>query len=102
MQRVAKLICVYLLLILFGTTEAGASNSAFTGTKSCLTCHSEQHQDWKGSHHDLAMQHASKDAMLGDFNNSEFTAKGVTTRFFHQRRKVLHQYRRGRWQHAGF
>jgi len=59
-----------------------AAPSDFTGTKSCATCHGEQHESWQNSHHDLAMQHASKDTVLGDFNGAEFSANGVSSRFF--------------------
>ncbi len=61
---------------------ANAAEDEFTGTKSCISCHDEQHRNWQGSHHDLAMQHANQDSMLGDFNNSEFSANGITSRFF--------------------
>ena len=61
---------------------ANAAESEFTLTKSCIACHTQEHHLWQGSHHDLAMQHASKETMLGDFNNTEFTANGITSRFF--------------------
>ena len=37
--------------------------------------------NWSGSHHDLAMQHASDATILGDFDNAEFTYGGITTTF---------------------
>ena len=40
------------------------------------------YRDWSGSHHDLAMQVAGQDSVLGDFNDSAFVNYGVTTRFF--------------------
>lgn len=68
-------------------TEAPASNfplaqTAYVDDVDCATCHSQQYQDWTGSHHDLAMQVASEESVLGDFNDSEFVNFGVTTRFF--------------------
>lgn len=71
-----------LFILLNAISVANADQDGFTGTKTCIGCHAEQHQLWQGSHHDLAMQHASKDTMLGDFNNTEFSANGVTSRFF--------------------
>ena len=47
----------------------------------CQGCHSEQVKDWQGSHHQLAMQPANADTMLGDFNNVTFKAEKETTVF---------------------
>jgi len=82
MLRTLLLAITPFFIFLTGISGANAAESEFTLTKSCISCHTEQHQDWLGSHHDLAMQHASKDTMLGDFNNTEFTANGITSRFF--------------------
>ena len=71
-----------LCIILTGMSVANAAENEFTGSKSCTGCHVDQQQDWQGSHHDLAMQHATEDSMLGDFNNSEFSANGIWSRFF--------------------
>ena len=47
----------------------------------CQGCHSAQVKDWQGSHHQLAMQEANADTLLGDFNNVTFKAENETTRF---------------------
>ncbi|MGY2190092.1 tetratricopeptide repeat protein [Pseudomonas sp. SDO5591_S426] len=47
----------------------------------CQGCHSTQVKDWQGSHHQLAMQEANAETMLGDFNNVTFKAENETTRF---------------------
>ncbi|VVM53991.1 tetratricopeptide repeat protein [Pseudomonas fluorescens] len=47
----------------------------------CQGCHSEQVKDWQGSHHQLAMQAANAETMLGDFNNVVFKAENEITRF---------------------
>lgn len=47
----------------------------------CQGCHSAQVKDWQGSHHQLAMQEANADTMLGDFNNVTFKAENEATRF---------------------
>lgn len=47
----------------------------------CQGCHTEQVKDWQGSHHQLAMQAANGETMLGDFNNVAFKAENETTRF---------------------
>ncbi len=82
MLRVLKTGYVSLFILLAGVSGANAAESRFTGTRSCVGCHAEQHRDWQGSHHDLAMQHATKNSMLGDFDNAEFSANGITSRFF--------------------
>jgi len=71
-----------LLFSVIGISTLSAAINEFTGTESCISCHAEQHQLWQGSHHDLAMQHANKETVLGDFNDSMFIANGITTRFF--------------------
>ncbi len=47
----------------------------------CQGCHSEQVKDWQGSHHQLAMQPATAETTLGDFNNVTFKAENETTKF---------------------
>ena len=37
---------------------------------------------FRGSHHDRAMQEATEQTVLGDFNNAKFPYAGVTSRFF--------------------
>jgi hypothetical protein len=57
-------------------------SAEFVGNTQCASCHSEQMEQWQGSHHDLAMQVASEDTVLGDFNNTVHKKDNVTTRFF--------------------
>ncbi len=59
-----------------------AASPAYLGAKSCVQCHQEQFDAWKGSHHDLAMQHASAKSVLGDFDGSRYKNNGVATTFF--------------------
>ncbi len=68
------------------TSPAGTlpGEVAFVDSQLCADCHQVQHQQWLGSHHDLAMQVASADTVLGDFEGSSFTHFGVTTRFYEQ------------------
>ena len=55
----------------------------------CAGCHEAQHKAWTGSHHDLAMQDASEQTVLGDFNDARFTYAGVTSRFFRRDGKFV-------------
>ena len=54
----------------------------YTGSQACAQCHQQEYEDWRGSHHDLAMQEATPDTVLGDFKDATFTYGGVTTRFY--------------------
>jgi tetratricopeptide (TPR) repeat protein len=62
------------------TTVAPADG--FVDNRSCENCHQEEFDRWRNSHHDLAMQLAAVDTVLGDFNDSAFTHAGFTSRFF--------------------
>jgi predicted CXXCH cytochrome family protein len=68
---------------------AAANPVEFVDNKECVTCHRGQESGWTGSHHDLAMQLADGETVLGDFNNSHFTHQGNTTRFFKRGSKFL-------------
>jgi tetratricopeptide (TPR) repeat protein len=48
----------------------------------CAECHEAEARSWQGSHHDLAMQPANEETVLGDFEDASFEALGLTTRFF--------------------
>ena len=87
-QKLLSALIVFCILSA-NVALANAVESEFTGTQSCISCHSEQHQLWENSHHDMAMQHANKDTVLADFNNTEFTANGFTTRFFTRQGKYF-------------
>ena len=53
----------------------------YVGKQACSECHSEQLNDWQGSHHDLAMQLATPETVLANFDNTEFTYHGVKSIF---------------------
>ena len=73
-----------LLLLLSWPTSANdaVSRPDFVGRQVCANCHAAQEKLWQGSHHDLAMQHASDATVLGDFNDSDFSHAGINSRFF--------------------
>ena len=47
-----------------------------------MDCHQEEAQAWTGSHHDLAMAHATDSTVLGDFSGVIYTHGSVTSTFF--------------------
>ncbi|NWA02660.1 tetratricopeptide repeat protein [Pseudomonas gingeri] len=48
----------------------------------CQGCHSAQVKDWQGSHHQLAMQAATTETVLGDFADVSVDLEQQKTRFF--------------------
>ncbi len=62
--------------------EINQFHVAYTGGESCTECHKLEHDLWLESHHAKAMDTASVESVLGDFNNAEFTSQGVTSRFY--------------------
>ena len=55
---------------------------AYVGDRSCAECHAKQSKEWQGSNHQRAMQPATAETVLGDFNGATFSRHGVTSRFF--------------------
>lgn len=63
-----------------GTSELSEQN--FLGDQSCGSCHQKEYDDWLGSHHDLAMQEANSNTVLGNFDDARFESNGVKSNFF--------------------
>ncbi len=75
----SRFLILFALFVLPGTYA-----HAFTGSDSCKSCHAEEHREWQGSHHDLAMQLPTPETVLGNFNDATFTRGEVTTRFYRE------------------
>lgn len=60
---------------------ATAEGASYVGNAACSGCHEQATAEWAGSHHDLAMQEATPETVLGDFSNATFNYFGVTTTF---------------------
>ena len=56
--------------------------NSFVGSPACAGCHETEHELWRGSHHDLAMQEATAQSVLGNFNDEKFSNYGLISRFF--------------------
>lgn len=54
----------------------------YVGAATCAGCHEDEHNLWQGSHHDLAMQPATAETVLGDFSGATFEYFGTTSTFF--------------------
>ena len=57
--------------------EAPSARPTYVGRGSCIECHRREHELWRNSHHDLAMQEATAATVLGDFDDAELTYAGV-------------------------
>jgi len=65
----------------FGELIPGAD---YVGRESCKECHLREYDLFTGSDHDMAMDHATDETVLGDFNDATFEHFGVTSRFYRQ------------------
>lgn len=65
--------------------------ATYVGRQRCADCHQTETQQWIGSHHDLAMDRATPETVLGDFNDAELTQFGVTSKMFRLDGKYLVQ-----------
>lgn len=79
-KRVCCTVTVWLLLLLSGYAVAQPAN--YVGSETCIDCHVEQVEAWQGSHHDMAMKHADKASVLGDFGDVRVMHQGKENRFF--------------------
>lgn len=65
------------------------TNARYVGRQSCVDCHQQQHEDWTGSHHDHAMDLATDETVLADFDDVTFERLGLKTRFFRDGERFL-------------
>jgi tetratricopeptide (TPR) repeat protein len=86
-----------LLICLAIITAAPAARAAplhlqapeYVGKAVCAECHGEQAALHTGSHHDLAMQPATGQTVLGDFDDAELSYAGVTSRFYREGNRFM-------------
>ena len=58
------------------------AESGFADNDTCAGCHRAEFEAWMGSDHQLAMQVADENSILGDFDDASITIDGVKSRFF--------------------
>jgi Flp pilus assembly protein TadD len=63
--------------------------ATYVGRASCVECHRKEVEEWLGSDHERAMDLATEETVLGDFNNVEFTRHGITSRLFRDGEKFM-------------
>jgi predicted CXXCH cytochrome family protein len=62
---------------------------SFVGSETCAGCHRGEAKLWHASQHAHAMAHATKDTVLGDFNDASFDYFGVHSRLFRDGDKFM-------------
>jgi tetratricopeptide (TPR) repeat protein len=63
-------------------TDGGEAAAAYVGSGACAECHEREYAAWRGSDHDLAMDVATEQTVLGDFDDATLPWFGVTSTFF--------------------
>ena len=89
---IAILLSVPLYLGMQATRKpprTGPSKPLYVGSGACRDCHQKEYAAWKGSNHALAMLAPGPGTVLGDFNNTEFTDRGKTWRFYKKQTKYF-------------
>lgn len=62
---------------------------AYVGLHTCVECHAAEVEEWTGSDHDRAMELATDESVLGDFNDVQFTQHGLTSRMYRDGRRFM-------------
>lgn len=75
MRRLLATACLLFIVI-----ECKAAE--YVGATVCGSCHDTAYQAWQKSHHFRSMLVASEASVLGDFDSTELTVKGVVSRFY--------------------
>lgn len=85
----------FLIVAVCGTVLAGlavavdwltafpkGAKATYVGRATCAECHKKQHGEWIGSHHDLAMDLATPETVLADFENQQLRYFDITATMF--------------------
>ena len=86
MARILSILCsLWLTTYVVAEPPVLASDdNGYAGAAACAGCHEIEHDLWLGSHHDLAMQPATPDTVLGDFADATFEHFGTTSTFYRE------------------
>jgi predicted CXXCH cytochrome family protein len=87
-KRLAKVLALATLalagvvLAVWFTLRKPLPPLAWVGTTACASCHDDAYRNWLQSDHRHAMEPATGQAVLGNFNNAGFDYAGTRSRFF--------------------
>jgi predicted CXXCH cytochrome family protein len=70
-------------------TSGAAPALAFVGSEACAECHQAEAVLWQKSQHKHAMEHATAESVLGNFDDAGFDHFGVRSRFFKKDNKFF-------------
>ena len=75
---------LYILIdfLLIGENIEKSKKADFVGRETCIECHQEEYFQWKGSHHDKAMDIATDSTVLGNFENLEIENNSRIHKFY--------------------
>jgi predicted CXXCH cytochrome family protein len=62
--------------------DSVAAPATYVRDADCLECHEKPYEEWLNSNHDLAMQLASPESVVGNFADATFAKRAITSRFF--------------------
>jgi predicted CXXCH cytochrome family protein len=65
-----------------GQLAMAEQTAEYAGRESCRECHEKEYMLFQGSDHDMAMDTATEETVLGDFNDASLTHFGITSRFY--------------------
>ncbi len=65
------------------------SRAYYVGRETCAQCHAAETRDWEGSDHDLAMDLATPETVLADFNDAKLEHFGITSRMYRDGSKYM-------------
>ncbi len=71
------------------TTIPTEKSAHFVGRQSCAQCHPRQAESFRGSHHDLAMDFASPETVLGDFSGVNFSHHGIDSKLYRDGQRYM-------------
>lgn len=84
LRQVGRGILIFVFAILNHAMAA-----EYVGRDACADCHTLETEQWTGSHHDLAMEVATEQTVLGDFGDAVFHHRGQATRFFREQDRFM-------------
>jgi tetratricopeptide (TPR) repeat protein len=64
------------------SAAAAAFEYEYVGRNACIDCHKKQYDLFVGSDHDMAMDVATEETVLGDFDDATLDHLGITSRFY--------------------
>lgn len=72
--------CGFIIVSDWWSALPPGSVAVYVGRRQCIECHVEQYEQWTGSDHDLAMDAATPETVLADFDNRTLEHDGTISR----------------------